>query len=129
MTDKKWRDKNKDRIKGYSLKYRAKFKEHIKKYRKDYYGDREKFKQKAVDYKGGKCSSCGYNKCNEALDFHHLDPTKKDFGLGNKIDIMMRRNEGSKEELWETIQAELDKCILLCSNCHRELHWKIKHGV
>jgi hypothetical protein len=70
----------------------------------------KKIKQKCVDYKGGKCSKCGYNKCNAALDFHHIDPTKKELKLSKN-----RRK-------WETLKAELDKCILVCANCHREIH-------
>lgn len=69
-------------------------------------------KQKAIDYKGGKCSICGYNKCNRALEFHHLDPTQKDFGIGGKGATIA----------WTKIQKELDKCILVCSNCHCEIH-------
>lgn len=70
------------------------------------------FKQKYVDYKGGCCSSCGYNKCLGALEFHHLDPNEKDF----EISQSRYKNE-------DEIKAELAKCILLCSNCHRETHY------
>ena len=38
----------------------------------------------AISYKGGRCQVCGYDRCIEALEFHHLDPTQKDFGLSNK---------------------------------------------
>lgn len=69
-------------------------------------------KQECVTYKGGKCSKCGYNKSLAALDFHHLDPTKKDFTIAHKRGTAVN----------DTIRAELDKCILLCANCHRELH-------
>jgi len=76
--------------------------------------NRERFKrnkQDAVDYKGGKCSICGYNKCVDALDFHHINPEEKD--------VDSRRIKGwSKEKR----NKELDKCILVCSNCHREIH-------
>lgn len=65
----------------------------------------------AVEYKGGGCSVCGYNKCITALDFHHLNPKEKDFNIS-----------GSEKHKWETIKEELDKCICICSNCHRELH-------
>lgn len=66
-------------------------------------------KQKAVDYLGGQCKICGYKKCLAALDFHHLDPSKK---------------EGIKDyRSFENNKSELDKCILLCCRCHRELHW------
>ena len=70
----------------------------------------KKLKQKSVDYKGGCCQRCGYDKYFGALEFHHLDPSQKDFGITHK------------NVKWETIQSELDKCILLCSNCHKEVH-------
>lgn len=72
-------------------------------------------KQRSVDYRGGRCQICGYNKCNDALEFHHIDPEEKE------IDPAKLR--GLK---WEHQKAELDKCILLCSNCHREVHSKIR---
>jgi len=70
------------------------------------------FKVKCVEYKGGKCVSCGYNKYQGALEFHHLDPNEKDFNLSD-----IRTNSFD-----DTIKKELDKCALLCSNCHREIH-------
>jgi len=72
-------------------------------------------KKWAVDYKGGKCNDCGYNRCMSALEFHHLDPSKKDF-------IISRAKYYKDETTRKTIQAELDKCVLVCSNCHRERH-------
>ena len=72
---------------------------------------RFKTKKKAVDYKGGKCVRCGYDKHLAALEFHHTNPDEKDFNFG---DI--------KNKKWDTIKDELDKCILLCSNCHRIEH-------
>ena len=69
-------------------------------------------KQLAVDYKGGACIKCGYNKCLAALEFHHLDPTQKDFAIGKKCNT----------NLTDSVKAELDKCVLLCANCHREEH-------
>jgi hypothetical protein len=68
-------------------------------------------KQQAVDYKGGSCYSCGYWNCLQALDFHHLDPEEKEFSI----------SEATKTTL-ESIKEELDKCILLCKNCHSEVH-------
>jgi len=73
--------------------------------------NRRKIKQKAVDYLGGSCKECGYNKCITAMDFHHLDPSQKDFGIGSGNSLS-----------WDKIQKELDKCVLLCCRCHRELH-------
>lgn len=75
---------------------------------------RFRLKQKCVDYKGGKCEHCGYNKSNRALTFHHIDPLKKDFGIG-----------GSHCRKWNEIRKELDKCKLLCANCHAEEHERL----
>lgn len=68
-------------------------------------------KSKAVDYKGGACMKCGYDRFIGALEFHHLDPDEKDFNISSKKSISL-----------ESIILELDKCILLCSNCHKEAH-------
>lgn len=73
------------------------------------------FKQKCVDYKGGCCETCGYNKCVAALDFHHKDPTQKDFSIAQQ----------KGRVLTDTIKAEIDKCSILCSNCHREEHYRL----
>lgn len=73
---------------------------------------RRNLKLLAIDYKGGKCLCCGYNKCPQALQFHHLDPTKKDFGISTT----------GVTRSWEKIKVELDKCVLLCANCHAEVH-------
>jgi len=72
---------------------------------------RRKIKLKAVEYHGGKCRTCGYSKCVEALEFHHL--TDKDFIVSS----------GSTKS-WDTVKKELDKCHMLCANCHREVHVK-----
>ena len=60
--------------------------------------------------KGGKCSRCGYDKCLKALEFYHIDPSKKDFTISNDHFRLKDAIEESK------------KCILLCSNCHKEFH-------
>lgn len=65
----------------------------------------------AVKRFGGKCLICNYDKCNAALDFHHVDPSKKESVLGQ----LWTRN-------WDDINRELQKCILLCCRCHTELH-------
>ncbi len=74
---------------------------------------RENLKKKAVIYKGGKCERCGYDKCIAALDFHHLDPNKKDFGIA----------ANGYTRSWEKMKDELDKCVMICANCHREKHF------
>ena len=74
---------------------------------------RQKLKIKSIEYKGGKCIICGYNKCNRSLEFHHRDPNEKDFGISS-----------SKVLSWDKIKIELDKCDLVCSNCHGEIHDK-----
>lgn len=71
-------------------------------------------KKWAIDYKGGKCERCGYNKCVGALDFHHVN------GKSDKNFILSDKNLKLD---WEIIKAELDKCELLCANCHREVHY------
>jgi hypothetical protein len=76
---------------------------------------REKIKIMALEYKGGKCEICGYDRCVRALEFHHKDPTKKDFGIAHK----------GRTRSWEKVKTELDKCMLVCSNCHAEIHEKI----
>ena len=60
---------------------------------------------------GDKCAICGYNKCPSALEFHHLDPEQKEFTLGSNT------NKSTEIALNET-----KKCILVCANCHREIH-------
>lgn len=76
---------------------------------------RFKVKANCLDYKGNKCKRCGYNKCKDALNFHHIDPTKKSFSIS-----------GAHSRKWEEIRKELDKCILLCANCHAEEHAKLR---
>lgn len=68
-------------------------------------------KLRAIEYLGGKCQSCGYDKYYGALEFHHKDPTTKEMSW-TKL----------RCRPWEKQKAELDKCELLCANCHREAH-------
>jgi len=73
---------------------------------------RRKLKQKVVEYKGGKCIICGYRKYVGAFDLHHRDDSQKTFGLSAR----------GLTRSWKRIKEEADKCILLCANCHREVH-------
>lgn len=75
---------------------------------------RKRTKEKLVEYKGGKCKCCGYDKCVEAMEFHHIDPKEKDFGISGK------------SWSFEKLKLEVDKCIMVCSNCHKEIHAGIR---
>lgn len=72
---------------------------------------RQRIKNDCLDYLGGKCSNCGYNKNVAALHFHHTDPRLKLFGISHAYRYSL-----------EKIREELDKCVILCANCHIELH-------
>ena len=71
---------------------------------------RERTKERMIYVMGGKCQCCGYNKCNSALELHHINPEEKEFTFSANT------NRG-----WETIVSELKKCTLVCANCHREI--------
>lgn len=72
---------------------------------------RKNNKKRAIEYKGGKCIKCGYDKCYAAMDFHHINKNDKDFDISKNCNLS-----------FEKIKEELDKCVILCSNCHREFH-------
>jgi len=73
---------------------------------------RKKVREMAIARLGGKCQLCGYRKCQKALDFHHRDEQNKSFGISDK----------GYTRSWKAISSEVDKCFLLCANCHREVH-------
>lgn len=73
---------------------------------------RQRLKSKAVAYLGGECCRCGWNEHDAGLVPHHVDPSQKTFSVG---DVGNTRS-------WKRVQAELDKCVLLCSNCHAVVH-------
>lgn len=75
---------------------------------------RRRTKIKLVEYKGGECVRCGYKKSLGALELHHLDPNEKDFTISGK------------SWSFERLKLEADKCILVCSNCHIEIHEEIR---
>ena len=74
---------------------------------------RKVLKQKYVDHLGGKCIRCDYDKNIKALEFHHRSETEKKFEIANSI---------KRKWKWERVEEELNKCDLLCANCHREVH-------
>ncbi len=73
---------------------------------------RKKLREMARASKGNKCILCGYDKCKRALSFHHIDPSNKEFDLSTK----------GLTRSWERIEKEIKKCVLVCANCHMELH-------
>lgn len=75
---------------------------------------RRSMKRQAIKMLGGKCSICGYSKCIDALEFHHVNPKEKDFKLGSGNTMS-----------WDEYKKEVKKCILVCSNCHKEIHSKL----
>jgi hypothetical protein len=66
-----------------------------------------------LEYGGCKCIKCGYNKCPASLSFHHKNPTEKDFWIG-KLSERIK----TIADLDEGIKKEIDKCDILCANCH-----------
>lgn len=75
---------------------------------------RRAIKKALIERHSGKCEKCGYNKCMRALEFHHLNPNEKDFGISRTLTKSIK-----------TLKEETDKCILLCSNCHAEEHQRL----
>lgn len=70
-------------------------------------------KLELIEYKGGKCEICGYNKNLAVLNFHHIDSNKKSFNIDGRL---------LANKKMEDLIDESDKCMLLCANCHQELH-------
>lgn len=98
-------------ISKYLIKKNVKSELEIKKSKSKSVVDwRKRVKIKLVEYKGGECKYCGYNKSIKALEFHHLDPNEKDFTISGKSWSFKR------------LKKEADKCILVCNRCHVEIH-------
>jgi 5-methylcytosine-specific restriction endonuclease McrA len=77
---------------------------------------RKKVREMALEFLGGKCSRCGYARCSDALEIHHLNSDGKDFGISAR----------GYTRSWSAVRKELEKCELLCANCHREVHAKLQ---
>jgi len=84
--------------------------EYVKNWRKN-------TKLRIIEAMGDKCQCCGYSTCYQAMELHHLDPSKKELSFGKVI---------ANPKKWSAIVTELRKCVLLCANCHREVHAGIK---
>ncbi len=74
-------------------------------------GKKHTSRTQALEYLGGRCKKCGFNEDTSILIFHHLDPCDKKYNISEKL------SKG-----FEYVQAELNKCILLCLNCHKIVH-------
>ena len=79
---------------------------------------KDRYRQKKTEIQdlklGLKCQKCGYDRCGASLEFHHLDPEEKE----ERISRMISNNYNL-----ERVKEEIEKCIVLCSNCHREFHF------
>ena len=75
---------------------------------------RTRNKLRGLELLGGKCAVCGYDKCAQALEFHHIDPKEKSFSISTNLN-----------KAWKLLEIEFSKCVLLCANCHREVEAKI----
>ena len=106
---KSWRKKNPFYQKTHYKKYK---KQHQKANKKWYI----KKKNMLHKLKINGCAICGYNKCDAALDFHHVNPEDKKFTIN--MSYMGKKN----------LLEELNKCILLCNRCHKEIHYKNCRG-
>jgi hypothetical protein len=81
--------------------------------------NRHRFTKKwwCVQTRGGQCQLCAYRKALRSLDFHHVDDAGKEFGFG-----------GNHNAPWEAVLKELQKCVLVCKNCHGEIHEALDYG-
>ena len=73
---------------------------------------RRRRKENLLKVAGDKCNICNYSKAISALEFHHIDPTKKEYSIASK---------GTCHNIQQDL-LEVQKCILVCANCHREIH-------
>ena len=111
--------KDKEKQKEKNREYQKKYYEQNKKYYIDKSAERkQKIREDFDEYKSTlNCSKCGENHI-ACLDFHHVDPSKKDFSI-----YQIKKYAWGKEK----IEKELQKCVVLCSNCHRKLHYEDKN--
>jgi 5-methylcytosine-specific restriction endonuclease McrA len=73
---------------------------------------RKEVKRKSIEYLGGKCVRCGFIGHQAAMVPHHTNPLEKEYGI----------SYGGHTRSWDRVRVELDKCILLCANCHLIVH-------
>ncbi len=104
MGEDKWKEYQKERKIKNSKKWRCNNPE--KYVNRDF-----NIKIRIIKERGGRCEKCGYSKCLGALDFHHRDPSQKEFAMA-----YCHRS-------YKKMKIESEKCDILCSNCHREIHY------
>ena len=107
--NKKYYEKNKKQVYEKQQEWQQKHEEHIHRYKEE---EKQRNSKILHDLKINGCAICGYNKCDNALEFHHTNPRDKIFSIGT---------------LRGHLAEELNKCILLCANCHKEIHSEEKH--
>lgn len=119
MGEDRWKEYQKERN---SKKIRRYYEVHPeKKTKRDSYTTywRIRTKQRLINYKGGKCEICGYNKDSpSAYDFHHINPQDKSFTISKYAKLK-----------FDILREEVDKCMLLCCRCHAELHDKVRENI
>ncbi len=104
MGEEAWSEYQRVRQNEKSLRWRSRNIESVVNWRR-------RTKLRLIEYKDGVCQQCGYCKnVPGAYDFHHRDPKEKSFRIGGAT------------LKWETLKKEVDKCDLLCKNCHAEVH-------
>jgi len=108
MGEKEWKERRKIKNRGYQKRW---YDRHPDEKSHWVTVHKRKKKKALVEYKGGRCEMCNYDKCFAALDFHHKNPDKKDFNVSSKKSLTLER-----------LKKEVDKCIMLCKNCHTEIH-------
>lgn len=109
-------DKKSQYNRDYSKKYYS-IKENKVTHRADIKERLLRIKTKLQEYKSTlKCEICGENHL-ACIDFHHLDPSKKERGISRTV---------FRGWNWERIYKEIEKCRVLCSNCHKKLHYDLK---
>ncbi len=102
-----YRKKNREKVRRVNRKYKRENKTRLKI-------ERDRRRRLLGRYKSMKrCAGCGYRKCPAALDFDHLDPESKSFNVSVGL-------TGS----WNKLKAEMAKCRIVCSNCHREQQYE-----
>lgn len=105
--------RNKDKAALKAKQWRLNNLDYIKQKQRE---DKRKRKEQAIQYLGNRCSRCGNQFHPAVYEFHHLDPKTKDKDPSKMLQLK-----------WSRVIAELDKCILLCANCHRLTHHEDKY--